>query len=112
MLTKIAIFSIELYQKYLSPHKGYCCAYSVYHNDLSCSAYAKQTIKKLGFFHSISKIKARFNECKKASEYIANEYKDMQKDDKKEIKPGKCEECGRCGTDTCSTAACFSILVN
>lgn len=110
MLTKTAIFSIELYQKHISPHKGFCCAYGVYHDDLSCSAYAKDTISDLGVFRSIDKIRTRFKECKEASKYIQNEYKDMKKDE--EIKPGKCEKCGQCGTDACSTASCFGILAN
>lgn len=111
MLTKPAILAINFYQKHISPHKGYCCAYKVYHNDASCSAYVKETIKNDGVFNSLSKIKERFQECKKASEYIQNEYKDIKKEEK-EIKPGKCEECGRCGTDACSVASCFGIIMN
>ena len=110
MLTKTAILSINFYQKYISPYKGYCCAYGVYHDDLSCSEYSKQTIKELGVLQSISKIKQRFKECKNASEYIENEYKDMKKDE--EFKVGRCENCARCGTDACSTAACFSMVLN
>ncbi|RLA84354.1 MAG: hypothetical protein DRG78_01690 [Epsilonproteobacteria bacterium] len=109
MFIKTSIFFIEIYQKYLSPHKGYCCAYRVYHSDVSCSDYAKNTISHNGFFKSLSKIKERFKDCKKASNYIQNEYKDSSKK-KNEVQPGKFEECGRCGSDACSATACFSIV--
>jgi len=110
MLTTTAILSINLYQKHISPHKGYCCAYGVYHDTHSCLEYLKQTIKELGVVNSILKIKQRFKECKKASEYIENEYKDMRKDD--HLKVGRCENCPRCGNDAYSAAACFSLFIN
>lgn len=109
MINRSAIISIELYQKYISPHKGFCCAYKVHHNDISCSEFAKQTIKEIGLIKSIEKIKNRFNECKIANDYIQNEY---EQNSKKEFKQGKCEKCGQCGTDACNVAPCFAIISN
>lgn len=110
MFTKPAIFSINLYQKHISPRKGFCCAYAAYHDGLSCSAYAKQVIMENGVSKAIPLIKERFKECKQASEYIQNEYKDIKEDEK--VKPGKCEQGGQCGLDACSAGSCLGILAN
>jgi putative component of membrane protein insertase Oxa1/YidC/SpoIIIJ protein YidD len=107
VITKTAIVSIELYQKYISPHKGFCCAYRVYHEDLSCSEFALQTIEQNGILKSIAKIKNRFKECKLASNYIQDEY---ELNSKKEFKESKFEKCGKCGTDACSVAPCFTMI--
>ena len=72
MISKSVIYTIDLYQKYLSPYKGYCCAYKVYHNDISYSEFTKSIIKDLGFFQAIALIKQRFKDCKISSEKIKN----------------------------------------
>ena len=64
MLNKSLIYIINFYQKYLSPHKGYCCAYKVYHDDISCSEYTKNSIQNLGFLQAILSVKQRFRDCK------------------------------------------------
>ncbi len=50
MINKSAIILIQLYQKFISPYKGYCCAYKVHHNDVSCSQFAKLTIQNITRF--------------------------------------------------------------
>ena len=110
MINKSAIISINLYQKYISPHKGYCCAYKVHHNDVSCSQFAKLTIKDIGLLKSISKILNRFKECKDSNNYIQNEYEINQK--KEEFKPGKGEQCGQCSCDVLNVGSCFHIISN
>ena len=44
-MKKISIFFINFYQKRISPLLGHNCKYNP-----SCSEYAKQAIKKYGFF--------------------------------------------------------------
>lgn len=41
----LCIFLIELYRKYISPHKRSCCRFSP-----TCSAYALEAFQKRGFF--------------------------------------------------------------
>jgi len=75
-LNHIAVFSIEIYQRILSPIKGYRCAYhALYKNEVSCSEYGKRAIKKYGIIKGSDLLFARFNECSKASEnlkYLCN----------------------------------------
>jgi putative component of membrane protein insertase Oxa1/YidC/SpoIIIJ protein YidD len=75
---ELAIRSITLYQKYISPVKGYSCAYRVFHNDLSCSDYCKNEIKSLGILKGIKSTLKRFNECKLAALAIREKRKNMR----------------------------------
>jgi len=57
MIDKVFIQMINIYQKYISPYKGYSCAYRAYSGNLSCSEFAKNEIKNNGFFKSLPLIK-------------------------------------------------------
>jgi len=105
MINTSSIILINLYQKYISPYKGYCCAYGVHHNDLSCSQFAKVTIQDIGLLKAISKILYRFKQCKDSNDYLQNEYENNQKN--KDVKLGKGEQCGQCSCDVLNVSACF-----
>lgn len=68
---EFSLFSINLYQKYVSPRKGYHCAYAIWHNDISCSAYGEQIIAEEGFWRGIYLLyNKRFPLCKIAATKI------------------------------------------
>ena len=60
----LAMRSISIYQKHISPRKGYKCAYSILHNDLSCSDYCKMEISTNGLMQGIKNTLKRFEDCK------------------------------------------------
>jgi putative component of membrane protein insertase Oxa1/YidC/SpoIIIJ protein YidD len=105
MVNKSILYSIDLYQKYLSPHKGYCCAYKVYHDDVSCSEFTKNSIKDVGFIQSILIIKQRFKECKISSERIKEEKECCQSEGFKRF-----DNCVGNSCKTCEVASCFGFL--
>lgn len=70
---QIAIGSIELYQKYISPHKGCHCAYSALHKDIPCSTYGKRVIAEKGALKGLFLLSKRFVDCKKAAITINSE---------------------------------------
>ena len=107
MLDKSLIYLINLYQKYLSPHKGYCCAYKVYHNDVSCSEFTKNSIKNLGFFQAMSSIKQRFQDCKISEKNIREEKECCQSENFK-----KFDDSIGCTSNACNVGACFSFIGN
>ena len=47
------ILIIKYYQRYLSPHKGFSCAYRKLYKAESCSEYFKQTIARAGLTAAI-----------------------------------------------------------
>jgi putative component of membrane protein insertase Oxa1/YidC/SpoIIIJ protein YidD len=60
----LAVWSIELYQNYISPHKGWKCAYSIaYPMELSCSEFGKKVIENMGTVEGVKQLWDRFDNC-------------------------------------------------
>lgn len=62
--------AIAGYQKYISPYKGFSCAYRVLHRGESCSQYAKRMILAEGISNALPAIRRRFQACKTANERL------------------------------------------
>ena len=60
-------FLISVYQKRISPHKGFICAHRGLHKGDSCSEYTKKQILEKGLLASIKTVRQRFNECRDAA---------------------------------------------
>jgi putative component of membrane protein insertase Oxa1/YidC/SpoIIIJ protein YidD len=69
MLDTSASALIGVYQRYVSPYKGFCCAYRARTKRRSCSAYAKTVIDRLGTRALLSAMPRQFARCKAA--YLA-----------------------------------------
>ncbi|MEW8509078.1 MAG: membrane protein insertion efficiency factor YidD [Candidatus Thiodiazotropha sp.] len=67
MVDYILIKLINFYQKRISPHKGYRCAYSVYYGSESCSNYGKRIIYEHGWVFFLKNIYRRLVDCKQSS---------------------------------------------
>lgn len=64
VLDTFALAGIALYQRWLSPHKGFCCAHAALYGGPSCSAAIAQTIQEQGL--SLSAALARLAACRQA----------------------------------------------
>ena len=62
-----ALGAISLYQKYLSPRKGFSCAHRIRHGGPGCSGYARERIHSDGLWRAIPQIRARFGACNEAA---------------------------------------------
>ena len=78
-INKTAIAAITGYQKYISPRKGFSCAYRVLHNTDSCSQYIKKLITKYGIIDAIPLANQRFKSCKNASLILHSETQKKQR---------------------------------
>lgn len=76
----LSVVAINGYQQYISPYKGFCCAFRIDTGGLSCSEFAKQNIIEHGFFHSVKPILAQFSTCKDSAEKLR---KDRNQEKKK-----------------------------
>jgi putative component of membrane protein insertase Oxa1/YidC/SpoIIIJ protein YidD len=65
-MKSLAIMAINLYQKYISPYKGFRCAYGVYHQNGTCSTIIKSHIEKHGLIKAYPMIRGQFDACKVA----------------------------------------------
>ncbi len=66
----VADCGIRFYQKFLSPFKGFRCAFGTYYNGDSCSEIIRKEIMKQGVFQSLSIAKEQFLKCKEAKASI------------------------------------------
>ncbi len=70
---KVSIALINLYQSYISPYKGFRCAYGVVHNGESCSVRVKGVIGEVGLIRGWSAIVNQFKECRMSSELLKDQ---------------------------------------
>lgn len=84
MIRFLSIGCIKLYQKFISPKKGFGCAYRIKHGGTGCSGAIIKIIEENSILDWRKLIKKRFNDCKLAAEEI-------KKDGSKKCK--KCKEC-------------------
>lgn len=66
LLTRAAVMTISGYQRHVSPHKGFSCAYRIHRDGDSCSQYAKRVLETDGLSGFGAKLKARFAECRES----------------------------------------------
>ena len=67
MARRSAVSSINAYQRYLSPRKGFACPHRVLHQGASCSQYVKQTLIDQGLLAAIQVAPKRFRACGSAA---------------------------------------------
>ena len=89
----IAVGGIELYQRFISPYKGYRCAYGVHCDGPSCSEYGKQVISKEGVIVGAVFLFQRFQECGQAGMRFRHT----------PMRAGECSDCA-------DSAICWSII--
>jgi putative component of membrane protein insertase Oxa1/YidC/SpoIIIJ protein YidD len=64
----VAVLVIAAYQRFISPYKGFVCAYRVLHGGQSCSAYAMAAFQQHGFVAGWYQMQRRFVSCAQAAE--------------------------------------------
>lgn len=72
MLKEIGLFFILIYQKFISPRKGYRCAKAHYTGGDSCSESVRKVMKEKGFLAGMEEYFKTTKECK--SIYEKNKY--------------------------------------
>jgi putative component of membrane protein insertase Oxa1/YidC/SpoIIIJ protein YidD len=70
MIDALILGSIAIYQRYISPRKGWRCAYSVLHGGTGCSGYVQREIRENGWRAARRAAKKRFRECKLAGQML------------------------------------------
>ncbi len=93
-MNKFFIGLISIYQRYISPYKGFQCAHAYLHQGDSCSAAVKTIIADQGIIQGYVDIRHRFKACSYA-------YEDIQRDKQEEEEKRKKTTCGDV-YDTCT----------
>ena len=76
----ISYYSIEVYQKFISPHKGYKCAYGVLHETGGCSEIVQQIILTQGVYFGMDAIKNQFVNCSIANDRLTKDIRSSEPD--------------------------------
>ena len=69
----IGLMLIGTYQRYVSPRKGFRCAYRARHRQDSCSQFARRAIDRFGVWSGIHLLRRRLDKChhaKRALDYL------------------------------------------
>ena len=80
---KIAIALVSLYQRYLSPYKGFRCAHKTLYGGTSCSQYFQMVVREKGLVAAIPKFQQRLLDCKQANVLIHAQDNSEEKTKKK-----------------------------
>lgn len=67
MLRPLALAAIGGYQRFLSPHKGWRCAYGALHGRGSCSDFGRRAIVDYGVVGGVRLLFRRFRGCRTAA---------------------------------------------
>ena len=62
-MKNVALYLIELYQRYVSPRKGFCCAYRVHTGQASCSVLGYRVIRRFGVWAGVALLRQRLAKC-------------------------------------------------
>jgi putative component of membrane protein insertase Oxa1/YidC/SpoIIIJ protein YidD len=97
---------IRVYQRYLSPRKGYRCAYGVLHGAGTCSYIGLGIMEQQGFWAFWRKMPLQFDACRAAASTLENESDEQKKARRKRLKDesrkrdcSRFDNCG--GVDDC-----------
>lgn len=70
IINQVILLLINFYQKYISPYKGFSCAFRIRTNECSCSNYGIKVFKKYNFFIAYKLLKRRFIDCSWANKSL------------------------------------------
>ena len=72
---------IGVYQRFISPFKGFKCAHNALHRSGSCSNAVKHLINQKGLWKALPDIRNRFRECTNAYQVLTDKPSDFQRVD-------------------------------
>ncbi len=105
MLRIIVVFLISLYQRLLSPYKGYRCAHAVLHQGPSCSAAVKDIVREHGVLGALPRARQRFAQCRMAYRSLQDETEEERRRRRRQQGRG----CARSDNDSCGVLDCGDL---
>lgn len=109
MLRLAAAGAVGAYQRHISPHKGFCCAYRAHTGRASCSEFGRRVILKLGLVAFVRLMPRRFARCRAAFASIRLDRKlraeRAHRAHGRRTVLDRCD-CGDCGLSSCDAGDC------
>lgn len=88
----IALRAIDIYQRHVSPRKGFVCAHRVLHGGESCSEFGRRAVMESGVLRALRRLQTRFQECRAAATVLAARRFEERLADEAEAKRKRLEE--------------------
>ena len=79
MLRFAGLALIGAYQRYLSPRKGFRCAYGVLHGGGTCSSIGKRLLREQGMVSFFKGMRVQFTACRLAAQQLSEQLQDPNK---------------------------------
>ena len=89
---RLIILTVRLYQRYISPYKGFSCAYTKLHSGLSCSEFFKQTVSDYGLSQAVPLFQERLEACKFANLQLKAESQEENEKERKKRNNNFCDD--------------------
>ena len=112
LAAEIVLGLIGVYQRWVSPRKGFRCAHAVLHGGPGCSGFAKQAIVDHGLWQAIGLTRQRFRDCRAAMLAMAAQPPEPPGGEitEAELETARRQRMkkknGWCGWDDCAMAGC------
>lgn len=98
-----ALAAIRGYQRFISPHKGFSCAYRCHTGCASCSALGFRAIRRYGVWRGIGVLRRRFARCA----FVHRRYSAPPMPASRLLQAGFCDlSCDGLDLDCCDFASC------
>lgn len=78
-MTSLLASGIRFYQRHLSPHKGFKCAYGTATKECTCSSFGLKVARRYPLFKALGLIQAQLNRCHHASVLLKDRYPHTEK---------------------------------
>jgi putative component of membrane protein insertase Oxa1/YidC/SpoIIIJ protein YidD len=108
-LEKIAALLIRMYQRFISPYKGFRCAHRVLHGGPSCSEFARLYVQENNFWAMFPALRMRFRECRMAKETLIAANAAGAQGTRKDPTPLWCDICGGVGETSTECGWCAAV---
>ena len=66
-----AVAAIGVYQRYVSPRKGYCCAWGAHTGKTTCSAWGRRVMGRYGLVRGWALLMRQFRRCHGAAQALS-----------------------------------------
>ena len=109
---RLALWAIRLYQRHLSPRKGFSCAYRIVTGGASCSAHGYRVIQRHGLSLGLPLLRRRLARCGDIHRATLNTHNPMLHYQRGECDILPCDGCckgaslGQCMCDLGGNSAC------
>ena len=109
---RLALWAIRAYQRYLSPYKGFSCAYRVLTGRDSCSAYGYKVIARHGLRAGLPLLQRRLRACGERHRQYRALQPQARRDARRQAQAGYCDcdvpmvDCACDCADVASLADC------